>query len=187
MNGAEWIIGLVLAPHYSSMSIGDVPRASGADGRRPRRRVQRHRELGDRAGVRRLPRPPTSAPRLAAMPAATACRVHRALAARAHPRRGRPVSGRRSRRRRRPWPPTAGLADDRWSVGWQSAGRTPEPWIGPDILTVDRRAGRRRPRRACSCARAGSSPTTSRCSTTSTSRRLGEPTRPGIAFDRRGR
>ena len=25
---------------------------------------------------------------------------------------------------------------ERWSVGWQSAGRTPEPWIGPDILTV---------------------------------------------------
>lgn len=25
---------------------------------------------------------------------------------------------------------------DRWSVGWQSAGRTPEPWIGPDLLTV---------------------------------------------------
>ena len=25
---------------------------------------------------------------------------------------------------------------DRWSVGWQSAGRTPEPWIGPDILEV---------------------------------------------------
>ncbi len=25
---------------------------------------------------------------------------------------------------------------ERWSVGWQSAGRTPEPWIGPDILSV---------------------------------------------------
>lgn len=24
----------------------------------------------------------------------------------------------------------------RWSIGWQSAGRTPEPWIGPDILDV---------------------------------------------------
>ncbi|CAN5125626.1 ferrochelatase [soil metagenome] len=23
-----------------------------------------------------------------------------------------------------------------WTVAWQSAGRTPEPWIGPDILTV---------------------------------------------------
>lgn len=23
-----------------------------------------------------------------------------------------------------------------WNIAWQSAGRTPEPWIGPDILTV---------------------------------------------------
>lgn len=23
-----------------------------------------------------------------------------------------------------------------WAVAWQSAGRTPEPWIGPDVLTV---------------------------------------------------
>ncbi|MFP5319211.1 MAG: ferrochelatase [Acidimicrobiia bacterium] len=28
----------------------------------------------------------------------------------------------------------AGVED--WSVGWQSAGRTPEPWIGPDVLEV---------------------------------------------------
>jgi len=26
----------------------------------------------------------------------------------------------------------AGL--ERWEIGWQSAGRTPEPWLGPDIL-----------------------------------------------------
>ncbi|MEO5974734.1 MAG: ferrochelatase [Ilumatobacteraceae bacterium] len=23
-----------------------------------------------------------------------------------------------------------------WTIAWQSAGRTPEPWVGPDILTV---------------------------------------------------
>ena len=28
-----------------------------------------------------------------------------------------------------------------WSIAWQSAGRTPEPWIGPDILTVIESAG----------------------------------------------
>lgn len=32
----------------------------------------------------------------------------------------------------------AGVADGRWRVAWQSAGRTPEPWIGPDILEVIR-------------------------------------------------
>jgi protoporphyrin/coproporphyrin ferrochelatase len=33
----------------------------------------------------------------------------------------------------------AAALDDRgvpWQVAWQSAGRTPEPWIGPDILSV---------------------------------------------------
>lgn len=32
----------------------------------------------------------------------------------------------------------AGVA---WEVAWQSAGRTPEPWIGPDLLAVLRRLG----------------------------------------------
>ena len=30
-----------------------------------------------------------------------------------------------------------------WSIAWQSAGRTPEPWIGPDILEVIERLTRR--------------------------------------------
>jgi protoporphyrin/coproporphyrin ferrochelatase len=29
-----------------------------------------------------------------------------------------------------------GLERDKWRVAWQSAGRTPEPWLGPDILAV---------------------------------------------------
>jgi len=30
----------------------------------------------------------------------------------------------------------AGLAAATWDVAWQSAGRTPEPWLGPDVLTA---------------------------------------------------
>jgi ferrochelatase len=31
----------------------------------------------------------------------------------------------------------AGLGESSpWAIAWQSAGRTPEPWIGPDILSV---------------------------------------------------
>jgi len=30
---------------------------------------------------------------------------------------------------------SAGLGDG-WRVAWQSAGRTPEPWLGPDVLQV---------------------------------------------------
>jgi len=28
------------------------------------------------------------------------------------------------------------LPQEQWSIAWQSAGRTPEPWLGPDILQV---------------------------------------------------
>ena len=33
----------------------------------------------------------------------------------------------------------AGL--DEWEVGWQSAGRTPDPWLGPDVRDIVRRLG----------------------------------------------
>ena len=29
-----------------------------------------------------------------------------------------------------------GLGPDAWSTAWQSAGRTPEPWLEPDVLTA---------------------------------------------------
>jgi ferrochelatase len=35
----------------------------------------------------------------------------------------------------------AGLS--RWLVAWQSAGRTPEPWLGPDVRQVVGQLGRR--------------------------------------------
>ena len=45
----------------------------------------------------------------------------------------------------------AGLA--RWSLAWQSAGRTPDPWLGPDILEVldDRAAAGRAGVLVCPC------------------------------------
>jgi ferrochelatase len=33
----------------------------------------------------------------------------------------------------------AGLED--WAVAWQSAGRTPDPWLGPDVRDVVRQLG----------------------------------------------
>lgn len=43
-----------------------------------------------------------------------------------------------------------------WSIAWQSAGATPEPWRGPDILQVIRELGATpssgRPRGVCVCA-----------------------------------
>lgn len=47
----------------------------------------------------------------------------------------------------------ARLGLSKWSMGWQSAGRTPEPWLGPDVLDIIRnRAAHRAPGLAvCPC------------------------------------
>ena len=34
-----------------------------------------------------------------------------------------------------------GVAAPGWTIGWQSAGRTPEPWRGPDVLEIIRELG----------------------------------------------
>ncbi len=76
-----------------------------------------------------------------------------------------------------PWPD--------WAIAWQSAGRTPEPWRGPDILDGDPRPGRHRPDRRRRRVRPGlRRPITSRCSTTSTSRRRRVADEHGLAFAR---
>jgi len=133
-RGVERIIGLVLAPHYSSMSIAAyLGRASAAaadsgvafTGIDSWALEPAYLEFlaGD---IRR---------RLTTMPAST----HVAFTAHSLPERILAQSD--------PYPDqvratasaaaaAAGLDPDRWSVGWQSAGRTPEPWIGPDILAV---------------------------------------------------
>ena len=103
--------------------------------------------------------------------------VHRPLAARRGSSHRRPLpraAARHGRRRRRARPasrrgPTGASPGSR-------AGRTPEPWLGPDILRSSTTWPPPRAPPACWCAPAASSPTTSRCSTTSTSRPAAGPT-----------
>lgn len=134
-DGVERIVGLVLAPHYSSYSIGQY--------------LGRARAVAEPAGVPvggvdSWATEPTfidfiSADlerRLEAVP--TGSRVLFT----AHSLPQRIIDG------GDPYPDelraTAvavaerlGLEEGRdWSIAWQSAGRTPEPWIGPDILEV---------------------------------------------------
>ena len=136
----------------------------------------------------RVHRRTTCAPSWPTMPAEHQGAVHRPLAAAAHHRRRRPLPRRAARHRRgrrrrgRPRPL------EQWAIAWQSAGRTPEPWLGPDILQVidelaDAENDAERTRRARS-APSASSPTTSRCCTTSTSRQRVAPPQRGIAFAR---
>ena len=134
--GVERIVGLVLAPHYSAMSIGEY--------------LGRARPTADAAGmpfagIESWATEPAYVEFLAAEVRRRLAddarrhegRVHRPLAAPADPRRRRPVPRRAAGDGRPPSPaPSASAQWTQWSVGWQSAGRTPEPWIGPDILAV---------------------------------------------------
>ena len=153
--------------------------------RRPLRgdAVLGRRELGHRAGVRRFPRRATCG---AAWPTPRRDhgRVHRTLAARRILATGDPYptnSGDRAA-----VAAAVGLdAVVEGSIGWQTAGRTPEPWIGPDISPSSTRSAASEDDDGCSCAPAVSSPTTSRCCTTSTSRPVSAPkARPGLRSHR---
>ena len=151
-RGAERAVGLVLAPHYSALSVGEyAERATAAAeaGGGPHMSFVESWHLappyvGLLAGFVR--------DRLAEMTAdgrpAGPAGIEVVFTAHSLPARILSTGD--------PYPTqlaetaeavalAAGV--ERWSVGWQSAGRTPEPWIGPDILEVlrevaaNRRAG----------------------------------------------
>ena len=136
-GGAERVVGLVLAPHYSSMSVGQyATRAATALAEGPR--------APSFAMVRSWATTPGYVDWLAdAVRAAldelgaAAVRAEVVFTAHSLPERILAAGD--------PYPTelaataqavarTAGL--ERWSVAWQSAGRTAEAWIGPDILEV---------------------------------------------------
>lgn len=134
-RGFTQIIGLVLAPHYSSYSIGQYMD-------RTRAAAEPHGITV--SGIDSWAREPAFISflaqdvrqRLASMPANTKVLFT------AHSLPQRIIDG------GDPYPDElrataeavaaeAGLASwSSWSIAWQSAGRTPEPWIGPDILNV---------------------------------------------------
>jgi protoporphyrin/coproporphyrin ferrochelatase len=134
--GVDRLVGLVLAPHWSQASVGEY-----------------HRRAGETAAARGLPY--VAIDSWHDEPAwldAQASRVAAALAElptptkvlfTAHSLPERVLDG-------DPYPDqlwwSAGEIARRagldpwygWSLAWQSAGRTPEPWQGPDILDVIR-------------------------------------------------
>jgi ferrochelatase len=132
--GVERIVGLVLAPHFSAFSVGEY--------------LDRLRTTAEPLGievaaVERWGLEPAFvefvatdlACRLAAMPIAT--RV--LFTAHSLPQRilatGDPYPD-ELRATAAAVAARIGLDTDRWALAWQSAGRTPEPWLGPDILQV---------------------------------------------------
>jgi protoporphyrin/coproporphyrin ferrochelatase len=132
--GFRSIVGLVLAPHYSSYSIGQyMGRAQAA--------AEPH-GIGV-VGIDSWAVEPAfidfiaadMGAKLAGMPAGT----HVFFTAHSLPQRiidaGDPYPH-QLRSTAEAVAAALGLPPTQWSIAWQSAGRTPEPWLGPDILEV---------------------------------------------------
>jgi ferrochelatase len=136
--GVEALVGLVLAPHYSALSVGEyVDRVQDAA-------KQAAIELTVVESWHLLPGlVDLLAERLAAaldsLPAELADVTEVLVTAHSLPARVAEMGD--------PYPDqlkqtaeaiTTAAGVQRWRVAWQSAGRTPEPWLGPDILDVIR-------------------------------------------------
>jgi ferrochelatase len=134
-RGIDRIIGLVLAPHYSSYSIGQyLGRARTAAEPHSIRVDGVESWATEEAFIEFLATDLST--RLAALPPNTKVLFT------AHSLPQRIIDG------GDPYPDElrstavavaerAGLNEwSDWAIAWQSAGRTPEPWIGPDILAV---------------------------------------------------
>ena len=128
------VVGLVLAPHYSAFSVGQY---------HERARTAAHERDIEYGGVDSWHLQPAYLAFLAAdvrtkldaMPA----RTHVLFTAHSLPERilttGDPYPS-QLRATADAIATCCGLPPSSWSVAWQSAGRTPEPWLGPDVLTV---------------------------------------------------
>jgi len=134
-EGFTKIIALVLAPHYSSYSIGQyVGRATEAATPHGISVVGITSWATEEAFIEFLAADMSA--KLAAMPANT----HVLFTAHSLPQRiidaGDPYPS-ELRSTAVAVAAKLGLEENtQWSIAWQSAGRTPEPWIGPDILDV---------------------------------------------------
>ncbi len=134
-QGFRRIVGLVLAPHYSSFSIGQyLDRAKAA--------AEPHGI--EVAGIESWATEPAYVSfiaddlraKLASMPHNTKV----LFTAHSLPQRiiaaGDPYPD-QLRATAEAVAAEVGLSQwSNWAIAWQSAGRTPEPWLGPDVLTV---------------------------------------------------
>ena len=140
-DGFATIVGLVLAPHYSSYSIGqylDRTLQGVVDAGGSTRVVGIESWAVEPAFVSFLA--DDLAARVNAMRERTGGRVRVLFTAHSLPERiiaaGDPYPD-ELRSTAQAVAASVGIAEgDDWQIAWQSAGRTPEPWIGPDILAV---------------------------------------------------
>lgn len=143
--GHRRIVGVVLAPHYSAYSVGQyLDRARAAAERANVERSDGEPPGVEVVGVESWATEPAFIDflatdlrhRLDEMPTNTKV----VFTAHSLPRRiidaGDPYPD-ELRSTAEAVARAAGLHEwSQWSIAWQSAGRTPEPWIGPDVLAV---------------------------------------------------
>jgi len=135
-DGAGHLVGLVLAPHYSALSVGEyVARA--------RERAEGHGMTS--AFVERWHDDPVLVQVLAervheaveSLGQAASGRLEVLFTAHSLPERILTTGDRYPEELAETARLVAGrLGISAYRIGWQSAGRTPEPWIGPDVLTL---------------------------------------------------
>lgn len=136
-EGVTHAVGLVLAPHFSALSVARYQQkvADGLELYRGHMEIRHVSSYHDAAGLVEA-----FAARveegIARWPEAERDRVHVVFSAHSLPLRiissGDPY-GDQCLETARLVAERAGLTQERWSWCWQSAGRSPEPWAGPDI------------------------------------------------------
>jgi protoporphyrin/coproporphyrin ferrochelatase len=132
--GVEEFVSLVLAPHYSALSIGQyLERAADAAGHLKVRDIT---AWWDRRGLVEL-----LAGRVrAALATLDVRRPEVLVTAHSLPVRALSIDDPTYEEQLRATGALIAEAagTESWRIAWQSAGRTPEPWIGPDLLDVIR-------------------------------------------------
>lgn len=133
--GVEHVVALVLAPHYSALSVGEyLGRAREAAGGRVEVVGVESWHL-ERGLVDLLAERVTAA--ITRLPASSSVEV--IFSAHSLPARILSMADPYRTQLRETAEAVASAAGvTRWRTAWQSAGRTPEAWLGPDLLEVVR-------------------------------------------------
>jgi len=133
-DGVESIVGLVLAPHYSGFSVGEYQRraaAAASERGLPFAHLDRWSDLDafidhQATSLREVL---TTMPERTKVVFTAHSLPERVLVDDPYPDELHASAAAIAER--------AGLGPwAEWAIGWQSAGRTPEPWRGPDILQI---------------------------------------------------
>jgi ferrochelatase len=134
-QGAQRIVGLVLAPHYARASVGEYARRAAAAATVPTETVESWHLLPEYLEF--LARAVADAQDT--LPEHIRQDVDVVFTAHSLPEKAVPPDDPYPDQVRATAEATATLADlFRWSTAWQSAGRTNDTWLGPDVFDVIR-------------------------------------------------